>query len=194
MCKSCKLYTETYTHLYHGTTEDIANVIVHTKKFIPSKKGWCGTGVYFYDNKSKAWWSAKRTCSIANSNGRKKVRPEVIVADIKQLNRSLILDLRCPDDLSRFKVFVKDFMSNNGDFDIKEPLSTDDLRELKRALLLNFFCINVETQLVIGNFKQHPREENESIRQFAQEWRLVTESETIFCAKNPDIIHNIRRR
>lgn len=186
-------YTESFKDLYHGTTAARAKNIVETQTFIPSKGGWCGEGVYFYDNKSKAWWSANRTCTQERVNGNIDVKPDVVTADIIGLSRSLILDLRSPDDLKVFADFVDQFLSEN-DFNIAERLSEDELIKAKRAMLLSFFCKVKERKLVIGYFKQQPQEKIESTQHFADAWQLAIGIETIYCTKDSGIVYNIRRR
>ena len=102
-------YVESFKDLYHGTIESFAASIVETQTFIPSKEGWCGPGVYFYDNKSKAWWSANRTFTEQRKLG-KISDPTVVVADINSICKSRILDLRAPFDLKSFADFVDAFL------------------------------------------------------------------------------------
>ena len=189
----CSSYIESYKDLYHGTIESNANSIIDTQTFIPSTQGWCGPGVYFYDNRSKAWWSAKRTCNYAKLNGNPYATPTVVIADIKPLNKENILDLRATGDLNDFADFVNKFLSEF-DFSFEQNLSEDEYIKQKRASLLSFYCQENNKQLIIGHFKQKPQEKLDSMTCFANEWQLVIGIETIYCAKNTDIIDNIRRR
>lgn len=186
-------YTETYKDLYHGTTVAHAAKIVEMQAFIPSETGWCGAGIYFYDNKSKAWWSATRTCYQEKMNGNTGATPDIVIADLVQLNRSSILDLRSPDDLKKFADFVNEFLSKN-DFSIANLSNKEDPVKLKRALLLSYFCNLYSQQLVIGYFRQEPQEKIDNTQHFANAWQLAIGIETIYCAKDPTIVHNIRRR
>lgn len=186
-------YIESYKDLYHGTTENAASQIVATQTFIPSNNGWCGQGVYFYNVKSKAWWSANRTCRSERDKGNLKARPDIVIADTIPLSRSAILDLRSPDDLKKFADFVDEFLSEE-DFDISEDINEDEQIKLKRALLLSFYCEEKDLKLVVGYFKQQPQEKVDATRQFADSWQLAIGIETIYCAKDPSIVHNIRRK
>lgn len=186
-------YIESYKDLYHGTIESYASAIVDTQRFIPSKKGWCGAGVYFYDNRAKAWWSAKRTCLDRKASGDKKAKADIVIADIAPLSRSFILDLRSPDDLKEFAEFVDDFLSEVN-FDIEEELSEAEIFEFKRAMLLSFYCEESNRKLIIGYFKQKAQDKVDSAKTFADSWELAIGIETIYCAKDLDIIKNIRRR
>ncbi len=186
-------YTETYINLYHGTTEARANSILESQGFIPSKDGWCGSGVYFYDNKSKAWWSADRTCSEDRKKGVSDAKATVILVDICNLNRSFILDLRDPQSLEQFASFVDLFLKEN-EFEITDIENEFEAKEKKRAFLISFFCKKNNIKLVVGHFKQHPQPKIDSIKTFAGEWQLAIGIETIFCAKDATIIENIRRR
>ena len=189
----CSSYIESYKDLYHGTIESYAEKIVNTQTFIPSERGWCGSGVYFYDSRAKAWWSASRTCSQEREKGNTAAKADIVIADIHPLSRSFILDLRSPDDLKRFADFVDEFLSECN-FDIAEDLSEDEHLKLKRAMLLSFYCEENNLQLVIGYFKQQAQEKIDSTKQFADAWQLAIGIETIYCAKNPNIVHNMRRR
>ena len=189
----CRSYIESYKDLYHGTTEPRAVKIVDTQTFIPSEKGWCGSGVYFYDNKAKAWWSAKRTCRNEKLKGNKPGKAGIVIADIKPLKRAFILDLRSPDDLKRFADFVDEFLQDDN-FEIEEEISEDQCLKYKRAMLLSFFCKENGRKLIIGYFKQEAQEKIDSTRKFADSWELAVGIETIYCAKDTSIIENIRRR
>ena len=186
-------YTESYKDLYHGTTEAYAEEIVSSQEFIPSTKGWCGAGVYFYDVKAKAWWSAARTCGELRKKGEFGVKPAVVIADVSSLNREQILDLRSPDKLQDFATFVNDVLCEF-DFDIVEGLSESEVFDYKRAMLLSFYCSENNKQLVIGYFKQKDQTKLEDKKAFADAWELVVGIETIYCVKDTSIIYNIRRR
>ena len=186
-------YIESYKDLYHGTTASRATQIVNTQTFIPSRDGWCGSGVYFYDIRSKAWWSANRTCIEERLKGNTSAKADIVIADIKGLSRSFILDLRSPDDLKQFADFVDAFLSENN-FEIEGEMNEDECLRRKRALLLTFFCEENNRKLVIGYFKQQPQEKIDVTRNFADLWQLAIGIETIYCAKDLSIIENIRRR
>ena len=73
MCENAhNVYTESYIGLCHGTTSEAAEKIITTQQFMPSRSGWCGKGVYFYDIKSKAHWSARRTCNDLKKRNKRK--------------------------------------------------------------------------------------------------------------------------
>lgn len=186
-------YIESYKDLYHGTTESRATQIVNTQTFIPSKDGWCGSGAYFYDIRSKAWWSANRTCIEERLKGNTSAKADIVIVDIKDLSRSFILDLRSPDDLKNFADFVDAFLSENN-FEIEGEMSEYERLQRKRALLLTFFCEENNRKLVVGYFKQQPQEKIDATRTFADSWQLAIGIETIYCAKDISIIENIRRR
>lgn len=186
-------YSEEYKGLYHGTIKEYASEIVGNKMFIPSKSGWCGAGVYFYDNKSKAWWSAQRTCSEAKKKGNCNAVATIVTADISSLQKSYILDLRSSEDLKSFAEFVDEFLLEN-DFDIEDELDEVECKRLKRAMLLSFFCEEKSFKLVIGYFVQQIQEKMHKYITFADEWQLAIGIETIYCAKDPEIICNIRWR
>ena len=182
-------YTESYRDLYHGTTKTNAEKIIAMQMFKPSDTGWCGKGVYFYDIKAKAWWSADRTCRRSNI----KDAPAIVVADIKDIKRVEVLDLRSFQDLSKFEKFVTSFLTESGGkIDIVEAKNEDDRVRQLRELFLNFYCSEKEIKLIIGHFKQVERVEFDV--NFAEEWQLVIGIETIYCVKDTQIISNIRGR
>lgn len=185
-------YNESYKDLYHGTIESRAEQIVRTQTFIPSKRGWCGSGVYFYDNKSKAWWSAHRTCVDERKKGNRLAKPDIVIADIKPIARTAILDLRAPEDVKSFAIYVNNFLSVQ-DFDIVDGMENKDDKDeeirLKREILLSFYCEENEIQLIIGYFKQKGHKNIDIEKDFADIWQLVIGIETIYCAKDQGIIH-----
>lgn len=188
-----KSYIEEYKDLYHGTIKEYAGKIVSAKKFIPSTAGWCGSGVYFYDNRAKAWWSASRTCSIERQKGNNTAEADILIADIEPIRRTYILDLRSPDDLKNFAEFVDQFFSES-DFEIEANIGEDECKKLKRAMLLSFYCKENDIKLIVGYFQQQAQERIDVIKNFAETWQLAIGIETIYCAKDPTIICNIRRR
>lgn len=104
-------YKETYRDLCHGTDEKSAEKIKR-EGFISSKaKGnWCGSGIYFYDIKSKAWWSAGRTCRDIQKRTGEKVSPKVVFADIVDLPANEIFDLRVHKDLCEFQKEIQSLL------------------------------------------------------------------------------------
>lgn len=188
----CAEYTESYYNLYHGTTHTNAENILKEQQFRKSKSGWCGSGVYFYDIKSKAWWSAKRTCrDIKITSGNREER-DVLRADILNLNKKYILDLRTFEDIKKLAAFVDSFL-RDFNFDIQEDLNEFDRITKKREMLLAFFCEENDIKFVVGCFKQRPQDNNKSEYETASNWNLVIGAETIYCARDESIISNIRR-
>ena len=188
----CLGHTESYNNLYHGTTRTNADNILKTQVFRKSKGGWCGPGVYFYDIKSKAWWSASRTCQEMKKSHCKQESSEVLRADISNLNKEHILDLRTFEDIRKLSSFVDELLSKFS-FDIQENLCEFDIITKKREMLLTFFCDENNIKLVVGCFKQKPRKDKETEYETASNWNLVVGVETIFCARDSSIISNIRR-
>ena len=177
-------YTEEYKDLYHGTTDEYATAIINANEFTPSKTGWCGYGVYFYDIKAKAWWSANRTCSI-----NKQSNPAVIIADIQPLSRVQILDLRSINGIKDFADFVNDTLAEL-DFDIDNCLDSFECTRLKRAILLDLYCEKNDIKIVVGYFRQ---DRISDCKNFADAWQLAIGIEAIYCVKDPTTICNIRR-
>lgn len=50
-----------YQELVHGTDmESAENILAQGFELRGGLCSWCGEGVYFYREKNKAWWAAKR--------------------------------------------------------------------------------------------------------------------------------------
>lgn len=187
-----KEFTETFMNLCHGTDSESAQKICRLG-FIPSKSenNWCGSGVYFYDIKAKAWWSANRTCNMIKQKDGKKVEPAVLFVDIVDLPRKQICDLRSAGDLIKFKSFV-DILTANHKFQIEELDETERIIKL-RSYLIDYYANVNQFKLFIGTFEQRPREDRTSLIEFASGLSMVFSLETIYCVKDNSIIKNIRQ-
>ena len=182
-------YKEAYRDLLHGTTEERANQIIKTQKFIPSKTGWCGNGVYFYDIRAKAYWSAWRTCNEEKRKTNRKCKPTVVLADTNCILRKNILDLRAEDDLKNFISATESFLIENK-FDFSEEIEDDERITKYRAALLDYYCLQNDVKIVIGCFKKENIDENNV--KLADKLNLVVGIETIYCVKDNKVICNIR--
>ncbi len=190
-----KGYCETYYGLYHGTIKSFAESIKATG-FQPSKNSecWCGSGVYFYDCKSKALWSAQRTC---NEQKKKGIDDKIccIIADIIDLPKKNILDLRTSSGLKSFHDFVYENYEKQlyeTQLDIEELDDKSKILSTIRSSCISLYCKQRDISLVIGTFKQeHDRIDLKYI-EFANNVSLVLGAETIYCAKNIDILKNIK--
>lgn len=185
--------TEEYINLYHGTTAEFASGIIKSQRFNASSEGWCGKGVYFYDIKAKAWWSASRTC-----RNQGVAKPTVVAADLQEIDRASILDLRDPKKLESFAMFTeKLFSESDCGWEIAE-LETGNVDEFEkicgiRALLLSFYCDQHDIKVVIGYFQQRPSNSiKDDTKKFSDKWFLALGIETIYCVKDVSIIYNIR--
>ena len=89
------MYKETYRELSHGTDEESAEKIKANGFEIRGRSdSWCGSGIYFYDIKKKAWWAANRKCEEIRKETGKKFKPAVLFADIIDIDDDKIFDLR----------------------------------------------------------------------------------------------------
>lgn len=185
-------YTESYSKLYHGTSCEAAEEIIRSQHFIPSKgDSWCGEGVYFYDNKSKAWWAANRKCEeIRRLTGVRRMATYVN-ADIVDLDREYILDLRAYNDLQKFAEYV-DAILNECPIEIEGDMAEEDKIILRRGILISFFAEEFKKKLVIGNFQQRTQPKYAGLFSKAEELNLVIGVETIYCVKDSSILSNIR--
>ena len=185
-------YKETYTNLYHGTTEDAANCIVSSQKFLPSSDdNWCGAGIYFYDIKSKALWAAKRKCLEQQELSGIKHKHTYVNADIVDLDKELILDLRTYSDVQQFANFVDRILAE-GDFNIAGDLDSTEMQIKKRAILISFYAQQCGKKLIIGHFRQVENPKFVDVQAAAERLQLVVGVETIYCVKDSCIISNIR--
>lgn len=185
-------YTESYYNLYHGTSQLAAVKIISEQKFIASNSdNWCGSGVYFYDNKGKALWAAQRKCNELHKKTGEKHKHSYVCADIININKDDILDLRSFKDLEHFSKFLDEFLENNN-FEIDGEISEEEKLIKKRAILISFYAQENKKKLVIGHFQQIPRAEFIPIHSAAKKLQLVVGVETIFCVKDDSILTNIR--
>lgn len=185
-------YKETYTDLYHGTTVDAAEEIVRSQHFIPSDgNNWCGEGVYFYDNKSKARWAAERKCGEIYKKTGVRVKATHVKADIVDLDRDYILDLRSYKDLQSF-VDVVDSLLKISSFDIAEDMDEEEKIIILRGILISYYASEYNMKLVIGNFQQRSQPKFVELFPKAESLNLVIGVETIYCAKDSSILSNIR--
>ena len=172
---------ETYLGLAHGTIKKYADKIIKSG-FEYSEDGWFGYGVYFYDNKSKAWWSANRTARKHEVNKNESI---LVFADIIKLNVDYILDLRIKKEIKKLKEFTDDLFKNNS-------VHFDDTNK-KRSAVLSFFLEKVNNiKLVISAVKREDDEiKNEN--SFIDSLGMLYNFETIYCVKDKSIIENVRK-
>ncbi len=185
-------YKETYINLYHGTTSDAAKQIVSSQRFIESgNSSWCGAGIYFYDNKSKALWAAKRKCEEIRTKTGIKCRHTYVNADIIDLDRTAIMDLRSYNDLVSFAEFVDQVLAESG-LGIADDLDPDEKLIKIRALLISIYAQERQKKLVIGHFRQKTNSVYADGQSLADGLQLVIGIETIYCVKDSSIVSNIR--
>lgn len=187
-------YNESFCDLIHGTSYESATKILKDGFEINGDNtSWCGKGVYFYDIKSKAWWSANRTCTSLRKCTGIKHRPAIVFADVKDLAKKDIFDLRSYSDLSNFKIFVNNLLkSNSGILKISE-LQNDEERIIAfRSMLISYYTDSANKKLVIGAFKQREQNLYNDAVDFAESLNLIFGVETIYCVKDVNILSNIR--
>ena len=184
--------TESYLSLYHGTDSKSAESILQNG-FLPSRpeNNWCGAGVYFYDVKAKAWWSASRTCKYIKAQKGQTVKPEVLKADVQNVNRKDILDLRAPDDVRGFKEFA-DALLQGMEYETSEL--DDEERIIKmRSMLIDYYATESNKKMIVGIFKQRERDDMGDIIDFAKGMYFILGVETIYCVRDVSLISNVRR-
>ena len=177
-----------YRELVHGTDmESAENILAQGFELRGDLRSWCGEGVYFYREKNKAWWTAKRKCHQLKKELGRKVKPIILFADIYELPVNDILDLRKQKDFKAFKDFVQGMFDEE-----KAKIGGDDeaLRQV-RAALISFYADKHHKKLIVGDFEQE-REQDEYDR-FAKDLRIISRKEEIFCIKDTSIISNVRK-
>jgi hypothetical protein len=185
-------YMESYYSLSHGTDNESAKKICSEGFQIKGESSsWCGPGAYFYDIKAKAWWAANRKCEEIKKETGKKVKPYVVYADIENIPKKDIFDLRVKADLEAFEEFAKPILL--GEYKINVSAVEDDKERviLLRAMLISFYADKEKRKLVIGNFKQRPQPLYEHVIEFANSLDMIFGIETIYCVKDNNIISNI---
>lgn len=194
-------HCETF-HLFHGTTSESAMSISNDNCIYPSDDGWCGKGVYFYDNKAKAYWSADRTCRKQEKESGNKFKSAIICADLIDINVKWIFDLRTSSGLAELKNIFDEFIEDSGENNTIEIADKSDdssnseneaekKKRKLRAMLISYFADKFGKKLVIGYFKQENKENQKDAYQIADEWDLAFGIEAIYCVKDISIIQNI---
>ncbi|MBQ6325510.1 MAG: hypothetical protein IJI26_05530 [Clostridia bacterium] len=179
-------FTESFLTLYHGTDEEAAKKIL-CEGFILSRpeNSWCGAGVYFYDIKAKAWWSANRTCADKRNRTKNKYKPAVIYAEVKNIPKSEIFDLRVYRDLVDFETYVKQLDG----YDLNcEGMDDQELVIRMRSWLIEFYAKTNNKRMVIGIFRQRPQADYAEAIEFANGLDIIFGVETIYCVKDASII------
>ncbi|MCI8531158.1 MAG: hypothetical protein HFI18_01255 [Lachnospiraceae bacterium] len=186
------VYTESYRDLCHGTDTCSAEKI-RKDGFLSStaKSNWCGDGTYFYDIKAKAWWAAHRKCRQIQKDTGIKLKAEVIFADIININKKDILDMRVHKDLCDFERALSPMLSDKK-FHIEGIEDEQERIICLRALLISYFSNRFHKKLVIGNFRQRVQSLHEHAIEFADCLDMVFGIETIYCVKDNNILKNIR--
>lgn len=135
-------YLENYYNLSHGTDMISAQSICQNGfKIKGDGSSWCGKGVYFYDIKSKAWWAANRKCEEIKKATGDKVKPNVVFADIKNIDRKEIFDLRVKRDLDLFEEFVDNYLDGTTRINIDKVEDETERKIILRAMLISFLWI-----------------------------------------------------
>ena len=186
-------YTESYYNLSHGT-DKISAENIKTKGFVLSgdETSWCGEGVYFYDIKAKAWWSADRKCNELKQKGFSDVKAAVILADIENIYKDDTFDLRVKKDLEDFECFVNLMLQRQKQIKIADVDDEVERTIRLRSALISFYAKETQCKLVIGNVRQRPQPLYEHAIEFANSLDMVFGIETIYCVKDTGIISNIR--
>ena len=186
-------YTESYYSLSHGTDEKSAEIIVSNGFALKGDKtSWCGKGAYFYDIKAKAWWAANRKCEEIKRNEFRKVKPVILLADIENIAKKDIFDLRVKKDLENFENFVNNVLDGFNQIEIDGIENEVERKIALRAMLISFYADSSCCKLIIGNFRQRPQPLYEHVIKFANSLDMIFGIETIYCVKDTNIISNIR--
>lgn len=186
------MYSETFKDLCHGTDAESAEVIRQEGfELRGDDDSWCGNGIYFYDIKAKAWWAANRTCNRIKREKRKNVKPIVILADIINLPRNEIFDMRAYKDLCNFEMEISSILE---EFNFRISGVEDETERiiLLRSMLVGYYAQVKKMKLVIGCFKQRPQEKYKHAIEFSESLDMFFGIETIYCVKNSNILSNIR--
>ncbi len=186
-------YRESFYCLSHGTDLESANDIIENGfKIKGDASSWCGVGAYFYDIKAKAWWAAKRKCYEIKERTAANVNKAVVFADIIDINKNDIFDLRVKKDLEFFEIFIVPFLSGENRINISEVEDETERTIILRAMLISFFVDKNKRKLVIGDFRQRPQPLYEHAIEFANSLDIIFGIETIYCVKDTSMISNIR--
>lgn len=185
-------YTETYLRLSHGTDLNSAqNIMENGFEITGDTSSWCGRGVYFYDIKAKAWWAANRKCEEIKKRTGSQIKKTVVFADIIDIKKTDIFDLRIKNDLDAFEMFAIPFLSGENKIVLSDVEDDNERIILLRAMLISFFADQDRKKLVIGDFRQRPQPLYEQAIEFADALDMIFGIETIYCVKDTSVISNI---
>ncbi len=189
------VYKETYQNLYHGTDAETARKIEKTGFEIRGCVGsWCGKGVYFYDVKRKAWWAAARKCREIKNKTNRKIKPDILLADIVDLEDDKIFDMRIHTDICDFEEKTKFLFEDGSKIKIEGIEDENERIIILRSIMISYYAHETGKKLVIGQFEQRPQEDYNHIKEFSSNLNIVFGIETIYCVKDKSIIKNVRRR
>lgn len=147
------MHTEIFRDLCHGTDVISANKIRESGINLSSAKGnWCGDAVYFYDIKAKAWWAANRKCRQIKEMTGKKIQSSVVFADILDIDKEEVFDMRIYKELCNFKQYVSQILSVS-EFHIDEIDDQHGRIIQLRAMLIAYYAQKFQKELVIGHFR-----------------------------------------
>ena len=173
-----------YRNLCHGTTKEAAINILETGfRFSPAHGTWCGEGIYFYDVEAKALWFAQRTCRKSSSS-----TPAIVYADILNIGRNDVVDLRTYADARDFQNIVTQLLADKR-FTIDGVENETERIITLRALLIGYYAKYKRKKLVIGNYRQRFQPNDMGL---INELNIVLGVETIYCVKDASILQNIR--
>lgn len=185
------IYMESYSNLCHGTDEKSAEKIKKEGFIIQgANDSWCGAGVYFYDIKAKAWWAAERKCQEIKKQTEKKVKPKVVFANIADISKQEIFDMRVYQDLIKFEECISGLFDEHI-FHIDDDMDETERIILLRKMLISYYADLKHRKLVIGNFRQRPQPQYEHAIAFANNLDMIFGIETIYCVKDTGIITSI---
>lgn len=179
---------ESFLGLYHGTDEVSAKIIKENGFELSKAEGnWCGCGVYFYDVKDKAWWAAKRKCEQIKKERRIKLKSSVVVADIIDVPKSDIFDLRSKSNLDEFEKTIRPIL-NGVSLSLHDDTNEEERIIKLRSALIQFFADKHNKKIVVGHFKQRYQPEYLHTKIFTDKLDIVFGIETIYCVKDKNLI------
>lgn len=183
-------YFESYKGLYHGTTMESADKILHEGFNLSTSNKLLGPGIYFYDIRKKAAWWASQTCRRKQESDKGELPKQAVLScNINKINCDMVMDLRDYKEVVKFGVFADEYLKSHViEIEGNEEFSRE---ERIRSLLIATYADENNKKIIIGNLKQRSRDRMEEGIKIADKYNLIVGAETIYCVTDPTIIENL---
>lgn len=167
---------------YHGTSAETADVIISQQKFLPSKDGWLGFGVYFFPYADDAEWWCR--CNKRLEPGQYKILKS-------ELSPNKIVDLLgSRNDMEFFRAFC-DRVRNRRVRTLKRPARNNDISMAVKWMMDAIKKSGNLVDMIIAGFDENRKRWYPPNSDEARQWFNMTVTQVQYCVKNVDCIKMI---